>query len=178
MKKYVSIYLYGAIAIFTGAFLLFSDSSSFNTLKLTVGISLTIGAIFSFFSAFSSRRNQIEFAYHEMHALAMMVYGVSVLFFCNTVEALISITSFLFIFYAASEVIFCIRLFDLKSKINFKIVIVRLLLGLAIGVGSVMAIHYSNFTLQGFGLLFIIVGVNIMLYTPVLKRNQLKDISE
>ncbi|MFT6826982.1 MAG: uncharacterized membrane protein HdeD (DUF308 family) [Roseivirga sp.] len=177
MKKYLSIYLYGAIIIFAGVFLLFSEYTSFDTLKLTIGISLTIAAIFSSISALSSRKSHVEFAYHEMHALAMLVYGVSVLLFCKTLETLTSLTAFLFIFYSFSEFIFCLRLFDLGKKVVLKIIIVRLVLGLAIGVGTIVAMNVSEFTLEGFGILFIMVGLNIMLYAPIMKNNKLNNIS-
>jgi uncharacterized membrane protein HdeD (DUF308 family) len=178
MNKYISIYLYGAITIFAGVFLLFSENSTFHSLKMTLGISLTIGAVFSFLSALLSRRKQVEFAYHEMHALAMIVYGLSVLMFCNTLETLTSLTAFLFFFYAFSEIVFCVRLFDLKSKIVYKIAIIRLLLGVAIGVGTALVMNDSKFNLEYFGILFTLVGVNILLYAPVLKGNQLDGISK
>jgi uncharacterized membrane protein HdeD (DUF308 family) len=172
MKNYLPINLYGAIIIFAGAFLLFSDYTTFDVLKLTLGISLTLGAVLSFIGALSNRENKAAFAYHEMHALAMFVYGLSVLFFSKSLETLTSITAFLFIFYSFSEIIFCLRIFDLKSKVLFKIVIVRSLLGLAVGIGTIVAMNLSDVTLKGFGILFIIVGINIALYVPIIKGKE------
>jgi uncharacterized membrane protein HdeD (DUF308 family) len=169
MKKHLPIVLYGATAIFAGVLLLLSAYSSFNVLRLTLGISLIFGAVSSFVGAHSSHRGQVAFAYHEMHALAAIVYGVSILVFGSSIERLILITAFLFIFYAFSEIIFCLRLFDLASKVVHKIVAVRFILGFAIGLGTVIAMHFSKFTLEGFGALFVILGVNIMLYVPVMK---------
>ena len=169
MKKQLPIYLYGAISILVGIFLLFSADRSFNNIKLTLGISLTIGALFSFISAWSSRKSNVEFAYHEMHALAMIVYGAYILFFCKSLEMLTSLTAFLFFFYAFSEIIFCNRVFELASRVINKIVIVRLLLALAIGVGTMLAMNASEITLEGFGILFVLVGINIILYAPVMK---------
>jgi uncharacterized membrane protein HdeD (DUF308 family) len=162
MKKHLPILLYGAIAIFVGIFLLLSDYSSFNVLKLTLGISLIIGAISSFVGAYSSHRGQVAFAYHQMHALATIVYGVSILVFGSSLERLISITALFFFFYAFSEII-------LATKVVYKIAALRFILGLAIGLGTVVAMHFSKFTLEGFGVLFVILGVNIMLYAPVMK---------
>ncbi|MFT4803580.1 MAG: uncharacterized membrane protein HdeD (DUF308 family) [Cyclobacteriaceae bacterium] len=169
MKKHLPILLYGAIAIFVGIFLLLSDYSSFNVLKLTLGISLIIGAISSFVGAYSSHRGQVAFAYHQMHALATIVYGVSILVFGSSLERLISITALFFFFYAFSEIILCLRLFELATKVVYKIAALRFILGLAIGLGTVVAMHFSKFTLEGFGVLFVILGVNIMLYAPVMK---------
>lgn len=172
MKKHLPIYIYGAIIILEGIFLLFSEYNSFNIIKLTTGITLTVGAIVAFIAAFSRQRKQVQFNYHEMHALAMLVYGISILMFCNTLDNLISVTAFLFIFYSFSEIIFSNWLFNLRQKGVYEIIIVRILLGLTIGVGTIVAINYSKFTLEGFGILFIMVGVNIMFYTPAVKRKE------
>lgn len=175
MKKYFPIYLYGAIIILDGIFLQFTEYYTFNSIKLSLGISLTIGAILAFMAAFSQQRKQVQFAYHELHALAALVYGISILVFGNTFEKLIYFTAFLFIFYSFSEIIFCNWLFNLGQKVVFKIIIVRLLLGLATGFGTIVTMYFSSSTLVGFGILFIMVGINIMLYVPVLKG---KDQSE
>lgn len=169
MKKYLPIYSYGVLIILSGIFLLFSKNSTFNMFKFTLGITLTVGAIFAFIASLSRQRIQIRFAYHEMHALAMLVYGVSILLFCNTFEKIISFSSFLFIFYAFSEIIFCNWIFNLAQKVVFKIVIIRLLLGLVIGIGTIVAMNYTEFTLEIFGVLFIMIGINIILYVPVMK---------
>jgi uncharacterized membrane protein HdeD (DUF308 family) len=176
MKIYLSIYLYGAIIVLSGIFLLFSEYSSFDTLKFTLAISLIVGSVFSFISAFSSRRSHMAFSYHEMHALAMLVYGVSVLLLSKSLEMLISFTVYLFIFYAFSEIIFCLRIFELKSKVIFKVAVVRSILGLVVGAGSVVAMNFPDFTLEGLGILFIIVGINVMLYVPILKKKEFNEV--
>ncbi len=170
MKKYTPIYIYGAIIILEGIFLLFSKHSTFEMIRLTTGILLTLGAVIAFVAAFSRQRQQVQFAYHEMHALAMLVYGVSVLIFCNSFEKIISVTAFLFIFYALSEIIFCNWILNLDQKSVYKIIVFRSLIGLAVGVGTFVSMNVPASTLQGFGILFIIVGVSILLYVPVIKE--------
>lgn len=172
MKKHLPIYIYGFIIILVGAFLFISKNSSFEIIKITLGISLIIVAIFAFITAFSRQKQQVQFAYHELHALGMLAYGISIMFLCNSLEKLIAFTSFLFIFYAFSEIIFCNWLFNLGQKIVYKILAIRALLGLSVGFGTIAAMHYTDYTLQVFGALFIMVGVNIILYVPVMKANQ------
>lgn len=172
MKKHLPIYLYGSIIILVGAFLLFSENNSFQIIKITLGISLIVGAIFAFITVFNRQRQQVQFAYHEMHALAMLAYGISIILLCDSSEKLIAFTSFLFIFYAFSEIIFCNWLFNLGQKVVFKILAIRVLLGLLIGIGTVVAMNYTEFTLQLFGALFILVGINIILYIPIMKAKQ------
>ncbi len=176
MKKYFPIYLYGAIIILDGILLQFTKYSSFNTIKLSLGISLIIGALLAFMAAFSQPRKQVQFSYHEMHAFAILVYGVSVLVFGNTIEKLICYTGFLFIFYSFSEIIFCFWLFNLGQKVKNKIIIIRFVLGFLIGLGAMISMYFSSFTLLGFGILFIMVGVNIMCYAPVMKGKEQSEV--
>jgi uncharacterized membrane protein HdeD (DUF308 family) len=174
MNKFISTYPYGAIIVLAGVFLLFSAYVSFNAIKLTLGISLIIGAIFAILTALSRKRKQASFQYHEMHALAMLVYGVSVLLFANTLETLTNFSIFLFFFYAFSEIIFCLWIFHLENKVDYKIVLVRVSLGLLVGVGTIVIKHYYNINdaiaLPGYGILFMIIGINILLYIPIMKK--------
>lgn len=175
MKKYFPIYLYGAIIIIEGIFLLFAKNNEFNFIKLSSGIILTISAIVAFIAAFSQKRKQVQFAYHEMHALAMLVYGISILLFCSTIESFISFTAFLFIFYMFSEIILCSWLFNLGQKVVYTIIIIRVLLGLVVGIGTIVIMSLPSFKLEGFGILFILVGLNILFYVPVMKVKELDE---
>lgn len=172
MKKYLPIYLYGSLIILAGVFILFSKNYSFECIKITVGISLMVGAVFAFVTSFVRHRQHVQFAYHEMHALVMLAYGIGLLFFCNSLENLLTFTSFLLLFYAFSEIIFCTWLFNLSQKVVFKIVFIRALLGLVIGIGTAVAMNFTEFTLPIYGALFVLVGINIILYVPVMKGNQ------
>jgi len=172
MKKHLPIYVYGATIIFSGIFLLLSTTSSLNLIKFTLGITLSVGAIFAFIAALARPRRHVQFAYHEMHALAMLVYGVIIMVFNNTFENIVSLTSYLFIFYAFSEIIFCIWIFNLALKIVYKIVMVRMLLGIAVGIGTIAVMNYPEFVLEAFGVFFILVGINILLYVPIVKGRE------
>ena len=178
MNKYIPIYLYGTVTILEGIFLLFSNDGAFNVIKLSLGISLSIGALLAFIAAFARQKHHVQFTYHELHALAMLAYGIAILAFCDTPEKLISFTAFLFIFYAFSEIIFCTWLFNLKQRVVSKIVFIRLLLGLVVGIGTIFAMNYSDFSIEIFGALFVMVGINILLYAPVMKANSFTDVSQ
>jgi uncharacterized membrane protein HdeD (DUF308 family) len=178
MKKYLPVYLYGYIIILEGVFLLFTEFSTFNIEKLTLGCTLSAGAVLAFIAAYESRKKNVQFAYHEIHALTMLVYGISVLLFGNTTEKLTSFTAFLLFFYTFSEIIFCSWIFNLKDLVVFKILVVRVLLALASGVGTIIAMHLPEFTMQIFGLLFILVGINFILYVPIMKETNREDSSQ
>jgi hypothetical protein len=104
-----------------------------------------------------------------MHAMTMMIFGILTLLFCNTPEKLINYITFLLIFYAFSEIIFCNWLFNLKQKLLFKVALIRVFLGLAIGIGTITGMNYSEISLEIFGVLFVLVGINILLYVPIMK---------
>ncbi len=172
MKKPISIYLYGSTITLVGIVLIFSNNLSLRNIQLSLGITLSLGAIFALAAAFSQYRKQVRFAYHELHALTMIVYGLTTLIFGFSLEKLISFTTFLFIFYSFSEIIFCNWLFNLSQKVDYKIVIVRVALGLAIGVGTVLALNLPNITMEIFGALFLMIGINVIFYAPVMDTNQ------
>jgi uncharacterized membrane protein HdeD (DUF308 family) len=178
MKKQIPIYLYGSLIIIAGFSLLFSEDVTFNVIKFTLGITLVTGAIFAFITAISRQRKQVQFAYHEMHALAMLVYGLSILVFCDSYEKLISFTAFLCFFYAISEIVFGNWLYNLYQKTINKIVLIRVFFGFVIGIGTVIAMNYSEITLKIFGALIILIGTNVMLYVPVMKASQSSDIDK
>ena len=175
MKRYFPVYLYGAIIILGGIFLSISKNLEFNDIRLRLGITLIVAAIPAFVATFSRPRKDVQFAYHEIHALTILVYGICILVFGNSLASIISFTAFLLIFYGASEILFCNWLLNLKQKVFYRILIIRLLLGLAVGFGTVIAMNYEEFTLEIYGAMFILIGINVILYVPILRENQLKD---
>lgn len=171
MKKHLPIYLYGLIIILVGAFLLFSENSSFQNIKLTLGISLTAGAILAFAAAFARQRHQVQFAYHQMHALALLVYGIMLLLFCNSSEQLMEFTAFLFIFYAFSEIIFCNWLFNLAQKVVIKIIAIRALLGLDNWYWNGSSHELSRFYTQTLWCFVYFGWHKYYFYVPVMRAN-------
>lgn len=151
------------------------QNSTLETVKFTLGIGLIIGSTLAFYTAFSRQRRQVQFAYHELHALTMLVYGTYILFFSKTFENLIDVTAFLLIFYAFKEIIFCNWLFNLGQKVLFKILFIRLFLGVLIGVGTITCLYYQDInlegTIRGYGLLFMIIGINVVLYVPLIQKD-------
>lgn len=173
MKNHPSIYFYGITIIISGIFLLMSKNVEFETNKLSIGIILTVGAFAAFISAFIRIGKQVQFAYHEIHAITMIVYATCLLLFCSNIEALIYYTNFLFIFYSFSEIIFSSWLFNLGQKVVLKILITRILLGLSVGLGTIVAMHYTTYTFTIFGSIFIAIGMNVLLYSPVMRESQI-----
>lgn len=169
MNKFIPIYIYGSVTILLGILLVNAQQINFFSLQLALGIGSCIGALMAFVAALSRQEKPVQFAYHEMHAMTMMIFGILTLLFCNTPEKLINYITFLLIFYAFSEIIFCNWLFNLKQKLLFKVALIRVFLGLAIGIGTITGMNYSEISLEIFGVLFVLVGINILLYVPIMK---------
>jgi hypothetical protein len=176
MKKNTPIYIYGVTIIMAGIFLILSMNYTFENLKLAVGISLIFGALLAFSKALTREKKQVEFTYHRIHALTILVYSTAILVFANTTENFIFLSIFLFFFYAFSEVIFCSWLLNLGRKTTYKIIVTRLLLAIVVGLGTVFLMIYPSITfeteLSGFGMLFIIIGINILLYVPIMSTKK------
>jgi hypothetical protein len=141
-----------------------------------LGITIAIASVFAFAAAVSRHMKHVQFAYHGMHALAMVVYALAILFFGNTPEKLMAYTAFLLFFYGFSEIIFCNWLFNLKQKVVYTILVVRLILALATGIATVIGMYFPNLTVGIFGAVFIMIGVNVILYVPIIKECQLRDV--
>ena len=174
MKNNNRIYFYGAVLILEGVFLLLGNHLSFHSTKYILGFTLIIAALFALGTAFKTQRTQIQFSYHQMHALAMSIYGISILIFATNIEILTYLTAFLLFFYAFSEIIFCSWLFNLNRKVKHRIIIIRAFLGLVVGIGTVLLMNFfaleKAIVLQGYGILFVIIGCNMVLYVPIMKR--------
>jgi uncharacterized membrane protein HdeD (DUF308 family) len=176
MKKNIFIYAYGAIIVGEGVLLIYSKDRTLETLTTFLGLGLITGSILAFFAAFSRQTKQVQFAYHESHAITMLAYGFYVLFFCRTLEMLTNVTAFVLMFYAFKEIIFCSLLFNLGQKVAHKVLIIRLLLGLITGIGTIMSLFYQQvhmeWALMYFGVLFVLIGINIMMYVPLIPKEQ------
>jgi uncharacterized membrane protein HdeD (DUF308 family) len=172
MKKHLTIYFYSTIILGVGIFMLNAKNSTVAHAQIVLGLSLIIGSIFAFVTAFTQQKARAEFTYLQMHAFAMLSYGVSILLIGNNKGNLIELTAFLFFFYAFSEVIFSNWLFNLAQKKVRRIVLMRVFLGLIIGVGTIFALNFTQQTLPIFGFLFILIGINSLFYIPVMKTIQ------
>jgi uncharacterized membrane protein HdeD (DUF308 family) len=172
IKAHVPILSYGAILVIAGVFLLFSKLSSLETINLALGSIFSLAAVPAFIAVFYSPRKSVQLAYHALHAFALIIYGIAMLLFCKNPEQQMYFTAFLLTFYSLSEIIFCSWIFNLAQTALLQIVVVRVLLALFVGVGTVVALNYSIYNMRIFGLLFMLVGINVMLYLPVMKAKQ------
>jgi len=173
MNKFIPIYIYGIVIILQGIFIFLFQQLDFQFIKWVLGVSSVLAALLALIAAFYRREKQVQLAYHELHSLMLLIYGIVLLYFCNSLDRLIFTTILLFLFYAISEIVFCNWLFNLPSKLGFKVLFIRLSIGLITGMGAVWALALSKQPLLILGTLFMLVGVNIVMYIPIVKGNYL-----
>jgi len=179
IRREISLLLYGSLIILSGLLLLFLQNASLEWVKYTVAGCMFPAALFALLTALSRNKQHTQFAYHEMHAIALLAFAVAVLFFCPSFSRFSYFTASLLLFYTFSEITFSIWLFNLKRGINPPVLITRLALGLLAGIGPVILLAHTASTnevkLMTIGLLFIVIGINILLYRPVMKAFQIPD---
>jgi hypothetical protein len=49
-------------------------------------------------------------------------------------------------------------------------------LGLGIGIGTVITMYFTTFQLESFGVLFTLIGINILLYVPIMKGKESSEV--
>jgi|UPI00047A274B hypothetical protein len=68
---------------------------------------------------------------------------------------------------------FCNWLFNLENKVQFKILFIRLFLGLTVGIGTVVLMNYfildKTIVMEGYGILLAAIDFNVLLYVPIMK---------
>jgi hypothetical protein len=173
MIKYISLFVYACAVIALGLLMIFFQNIAFSNLKLTIGVGSIICSILAMITAKTRQPSQVQFAYHELHAFAMFAFGMVVLLLVASFEELNFYLSYLFIFYTFSEVLFCIWLFNLKQKVKYQIVYLRLFLSMMIGIATIVLMSLSakseSFIMLSYGSIFILLGINVLLYNPVMK---------
>jgi hypothetical protein len=120
----------------------------------------------------------VPYTYHLLHFVGFLIYGIALLFYANSSQLFLSITSFFLLYYGITEMIFSFELTMLKrTNVNFKTMVYRLILDLLIGVGSFIIIVITpsdrRDALLASGVVFIFCGINLLLFKSILKKSQL-----
>lgn len=173
MNKQQTLYLYGFLVILTGILIIGLRAESIHLLKCVMACCLIPAALLAFGTALKSKNSRVQFAYHELHALALVVYAGLMLTYCEDFECFIYLTTFFFVFYTFSEMVFAAWLFNLNPVLVYQIALTRILFGFVIGIGAIAILYHPDLTqserLMGYGIIFIILGINILFYKRVMK---------
>lgn len=186
MDRNQSINIYAFLIILTGIILLlrgqysiinydnYSLANSHYPVTYIVSVLMLLSAGFAAYTAFQSFDFKLALKYHALHAFALVVYGLAVLFFANNLQKFLDITTFFLLFYGVSEIVFGFQLLLMRQKtISSQIVVFRLLIGFFISLGavSVLASFYSdpNSAVLISGVVFVFSGINLILFRTVQK---------
>jgi uncharacterized membrane protein HdeD (DUF308 family) len=174
MNKYQSLKLYGFLIVVAGLLLLSFQYSTFAFVQYAVAFSLIVSAIFALITAYKNQNVQIRYKYHELHALGMLCYGVALLFYAVDIPSFLTATSFFFIYYGMTELIFCFQLLNDRAILSLEVLIIRFVMGFAIYLGAPIILHFaaSNqiISMRAYGIMFLISGIHVILFQTVLKN--------
>jgi hypothetical protein len=174
MNKKSYLVLQGVFFLLTGFLLILMAGESLQTIKYILLGGLTPSMILGVLTAAKRINKHIEFTYQIIHVFGISCYLLSLIFFCSNFDQLNNYTSIFFMFYAFSEIIFCNYLFNSNEHIKSNILLTRIVIGLICGIGSVVIFSLPDtnqaFKLIGNGIIFSIIGINILIFRPILKN--------
>jgi uncharacterized membrane protein HdeD (DUF308 family) len=181
MTKYQSLRIYGILMMLTGVTLLVSQTIPLHLVRYLVAFFMLGSAVFAGITAYKSSTMEIRFKYHELHALGMAVYGIFILFFSNDLGRFLNITAFFFIYYGMTELILCFQLLNQRERLSMQVLVVRIVFGFLIYLGAPIILSISdsdqNTSLLGYGIVFVLSGIHIMMFKTVIKRLETPQIS-
>ncbi len=174
MNKYQTNVLSGILIIIAGIFLLVIPYTNSIAIHYAVAFCMIASAYLAMLTAFKTKNILIPFRYHELHALGMVVYGILILFYPTNLSVFLNITSFFFLYYGLTEMIFCFQVLNQHAIIRFEIASLRLAIGFTIYLGAVIIFGFAgtnqNYTVIGYGIMIILIGINMVLFKTVLKK--------
>jgi hypothetical protein len=173
MNKHLSNYLYGALIIVTGIILIALQAQPINSIRYTIAICIIACAAIGIIAVVKSENRKVRFSYHMLHAGAILIYSIALLFAAFSIEQFILFSAVYFVFYSFSEITFCFWLFNLKSQVGVHFLIQRFITSFLVGIGAIVLLSYSNANentaLMGIGILLILTGINALLYKPIMR---------
>ena len=174
MTKYLSLQIYGLLIVLAGLSLILFQYFFLQINIQFVSVCILVSAAFAFLTAYKSKHKQSRFKYHRIHAIGMVIYGVAILLPAFYSLKFIHLTTFYLIYYGVVEMIFCFMLFNLKSVLGLEILIIRLITGFIIYIVASLLLFYINmnksYVVIGDGILFIISGLQVIFYLPIVKK--------
>ncbi len=179
MTKYQSLIVYGLLTVMTGTVLLIFEFNASPSIRFPVALGILSSAVFAMITAVKSKNLQVPFKYHGMHALGLTAFAASILILGTDVLKLLNITAFFMLFFGITELIFGMQLLMLKASISLPILIFRLVIGFAQGLGSIVILQLSYLkqsdALLGSGIGLVVAGISIISFKTILQVLDVPD---
>lgn len=177
MSRKLSLFLSGIFIMIPGILLIVLHQASFETIRYVLLAFLAPSAILGVITAVKRYREHVQFVYQEIHTWGLLIYVIAIAVFCISFESLNKYSVFLFMYYAVSEIIFCSLLFNLKGKVILNTLILRIAFSFIIGIGTTIIVSTQEILqttkLMGYGIVFILMGINALLYQPIMNQERL-----
>lgn len=175
MDKKSALFYQGIFIIISGILLIVYQNAEYNFIKNLQIFSLIPCAVLGFITAIKRFDKQIQFAYQKIHTFTIIIYLLVLAVWGNSINEYNFITALLFIFYMFSEIIFSGLLFNLHGKVYLRTLVIRTLVAIFTGIGTVIIVSSTSFSqnekIMGFGIIFIAVGIAVLLYKPIMKND-------
>jgi hypothetical protein len=179
MTKYQSLIVYGLLIVMTGTVLLIFEFNASPSIRFPVALGILSSAVFAMITTVKSKNLQVPFKYHGMHALGLTAFAASILILGTDVLKLLNITAFFMLFFGITELIFGMQLLMLKASISLPILIFRLVIGFAQGLGSIVILQLSYLkqsdALLGSGIGLVVAGISIISFKTILQVLDVPD---
>ncbi len=171
MTKSQSLFIYGTSIIAAGiVFFIFQMNAEFPIYPILIML-MSIGFVFALITSLKNGHQMVSRLYHLIHAIAFGLYLVSLIVIENTFTNIVNVSSLFFLIYGLTELMFCFQLLNKKLNLKPNILFFRIVLGFIISLGSVVFVSvfdsYQDFSLVGYGTLFLITGISILLFTTI-----------
>jgi hypothetical protein len=181
MTKYTSLYIYALLLMVSGFVLLGLVESPYKLMTETFFIVILLTAAFAGITSFYCKPYQVPMNYHGMHAIGLLLYGISILMLTEDLEKFYVFTVFYLLYYGIAEIIFGLQMLLQKDKMIFRVVAIRLAIGFFIAL-TVVGLYISSGkyvnlinAIKMIGVLFILSGINLLFYKDVLKKLYQKE---
>lgn len=171
MTKSQSLFIYGASIIASGiVFFIFQMHQLFPIYPILIML-LSIGFVFALITSLKNGHQMVSRLYHLIHAIAFGLFLGALIVVENTFSNIVNCSSLFFLVYGLTELMFCFQLLNKKMNLKPNILFIRIALGFIISLGSVLFVSsydsYQDFALIGYGVLFLITGISILLFTTI-----------
>jgi hypothetical protein len=171
MTKSQSLFIYGSSIIAAGiVFFIFQMHSLFPIYPILIMI-ISVGFVFALITSLKNGPQMVSRLYHLIHAIAFGLFLGTLIVVENTFSNIANCSSLFFLVYGLTELMFCFQLLNKKINLKPNILYIRIILGFIISLGAVLVVSffdsYQDFALIGYGILFLITGSSILLFTTI-----------
>ena len=174
MNRFQSQVLYGVFVSVTGIFLLLLSYNPSRIIQYGVAAGMFLSSFFAFVTSNKSKGSEIPFKYNWLLGMGMFAYALAILIYASTFERFITVAMAFLLYFGVAEIILGFGLMDYKRKISMSVIVLRMITGFLMAVGSVIIIGLAyfdkNISLLVAGVLIFLSGMNSILFANAARK--------